>query len=67
MTKRDRLLQQIKIAGYHSDSRAAVRLLAENPISRKAYNDAWLSGVSAREKGVPCSCFQCQREALSHA
>ena len=61
MTKRDRLLQQIKIAGYHSDSRSATRLLAENPISRKAYNDAWLSGVYARKNGIPCSCFHSQR------
>jgi len=61
MTRREVVLQQIKVAGYHYDSRTATRLLVENPISRKSYNEAWESGQRARAAGISCSCFQCQR------
>lgn len=67
MTKRATVLQQIKVAGYHNDSRAAIRLLIENPVSRKAYNEAWLSGVAAKRSGQSCGCYQCQKEAMRHA
>lgn len=61
MTKREAVLQMIKVAGYHSDSRTATRLLIENPISRKNYNLAWDAGVAAKRAGVPCNCRQCQK------
>lgn len=60
VTKRETVLQLVKVAGYHNDSAAGVRLLVENPISRKVYNEAWASGQRARESGVPCSCYQCR-------
>lgn len=63
MTKRETVLQQIKVAGYHGDSRAATRLLIENPVSRKNYNLAWEAGVAAKRAGVPCECYLCKRGA----
>lgn len=67
MTKRETVLQLVKVAGYHGDFRAATRLLAENPISRKSYNDAWFAGVEAKRAGQPCGCYQCQKEVVRHA
>lgn len=63
MTKRELVFQQIKVAGYHGDYRTATRLLIENPISRKRYNEAWESGAKAKAAGVPCNCYQCKRGA----
>ena len=59
MTKRELVFQQIKVAGYHGDSRTATRLLIENPISRKRYNEAWDAGAKAKSAGVSCSCYRC--------
>lgn len=61
MTKRETVFQLIKVAGYHDDARTATRLLVENPISRKRYNEAWFAGVDARRAGQKCSCYQCQK------
>jgi hypothetical protein len=63
VTKRETVLQLIKVAGYHADYRSATRLLVENPVSRKNYNLAWEAGVAAKRSGVPCNCYLCNRGA----
>jgi hypothetical protein len=59
MTKRDQTYQLVKVAGYHNDGRTATRVLIENPISIKRYNEAWQEGVSARKQGMRCLCRDC--------
>lgn len=44
MSKRETVLSLMRIAGYENDSGKFMRLLIENPISRKAANDAWWEG-----------------------
>ena len=61
MTKREMLLNAIKAAGYHGDTRRATQLLADNPVSHMAYNIAWQAGEAAKRAGQPCSCYQCQK------
>lgn len=63
MTKRETVFQLVKVAGYHGDVRTATRLLVENPISRKRYNEAWESGVAAKRAGVKCNCHHCKKGA----
>lgn len=59
MTKSEQAYQLVKEAGYHNDSRAATRVLVENPIGRKRYNEAWQAGVEARQRGMRCLCREC--------
>jgi hypothetical protein len=61
--KRADALNAIRFAGYHDDSRTAVRIYVENRISRAAYVGAWAEGQIAKQNGKPCGCPQCQREA----
>ena len=57
--KRADALAHIRIAGYHDDQRARVRLFVENRVSKAAADEAWRSGIAARNAGVKCSCYQC--------
>lgn len=68
MTRRDQLLAIIRVAGYHNDSRTAIRVHVENrSIGRAAYLAAWGEGMAQRERGMPCACPQCKREAREAA
>jgi hypothetical protein len=58
--KRQDLLALIRVAGYHNDTRAGVRLFTENRINREAYDAAWHDGQKMREKGMRCACPQCK-------
>ena len=49
MTKRQTVLDLMRIAGYEDDRRAFTRLLVENAISRGAAEEAWRRGVAQRE------------------
>ena len=51
MTKRERLLEAIRIAAYEQDDRTAVRIYVENRISRKAYQEAYDKGKAQRGNG----------------
>jgi hypothetical protein len=65
--KRKDVLAFARIAGYHADSAAFVRLLVENRVSRESMNEAWSSGVTAKKKGVSCACHQCKKQGSSDA
>lgn len=56
-------LAHIKVAGYHEDSKAAMRIYTENRISYAAYSDAYAAGRQAKASGIPCGCTGCQRAA----
>lgn len=57
--KRADALAWIRIAGYHSDSTAAMRIYVESRISRRAFDDAWAAGEKQRAAGVRCGCIRC--------
>lgn len=57
--KRNLVLAALRVAGYHNDQQARVRLLVENRVSLVSANEAWRVGVKARENGVRCSCPRC--------
>jgi hypothetical protein len=57
--KRKDALAALRVAGYHNDQAARVRLLVENRVSLISANEAWVAGVRARAAGVPCSCSRC--------
>lgn len=61
MTRRARVLDAMKVAGYHDDRKAFTRLLIENRVGRDAAARAFQVGQTARDRGVPCSCFDCNR------
>jgi hypothetical protein len=60
MTRKN-ALDWIRIAGYHNDTAAFVRLYVENRVSRASADAAWLNGVAAKLNGVACSCRDCER------
>lgn len=60
MTRKNALIY-MKIAGYHSDTKAFIRLLVENRISRKIAEDAYQLGAKERERGVGCTCWDCRQ------
>lgn len=62
MNLRDRWIAQMRRAGYHNDTKASTRLLVEARVNRQTLNEAWAYGVRAKEAGMRCSCFQCNRE-----
>ena len=59
MTKRQRVLEAIKVAGYHQDTKAFLRLYTENRLSYSAAEETRLAGVRARQKGIKCTCYAC--------
>ena len=62
--KRKDVLESIKLAGYHNDSRLFTRLLCENRISRKAADDAYRAGTILRGTGFVCTCSDCIKKPL---
>lgn len=61
MTARQAALLNARIAGYHDDSRAFIRLLVETRVRRELMNAEWKRGADMRKAGVPCGCHDCQR------
>jgi len=57
--KRADALIHIRVAGYHSDSRAFTRLYVENRVSRSAADAEWHRGAAMKAAGVPCTCRDC--------
>jgi len=52
MTKRQILLEHIKIAGYNGDYKKAMQLYCENRISRQAFDTAFNLGIRMKEKEI---------------
>ena len=65
MNKRDQALWAMRIAGYHGDQAARIRLLVESRVGRTYMNDAWGQGTSANKSGIKCNCRICKKEAAS--
>lgn len=59
--KRSVLLAALRVAGYHDDVRAWVRLYTENRVSRQVANEQWQLGKRMRSNGVRCSCYECNK------
>jgi hypothetical protein len=59
MASRKQILESIKVAGYHQDDQAFLRLYTENRIGYSAAQAARTEGILARQKGVKCSCYAC--------
>lgn len=49
MTKRQMVLERIRLAAYQGDMQTAQRLYIENRISRNAYEEAVAIGIAQRE------------------
>ncbi|MCS4315555.1 hypothetical protein M2397_005889 [Pseudomonas sp. BIGb0381] len=62
MNRKD-ALAHIKFAGYHEDSKTAMRIYIENRVSHAAYIDAYAAGRQIKANGMPCGCNDCQRSA----
>jgi hypothetical protein len=56
----------LRVAGYHNDHRARVRLFAESRISREAADTAWSTGMAQRAAGMACGCHQCKDAFHQH-
>lgn len=56
---RQHALQYLKVAGYHNDNAAFVRLYVENRISVSNARMAFAQGMQAKANGVKCSCRDC--------
>lgn len=57
---RDVAIESVKVAAYHNDRRAAMRLFVETRISWATYCEAWEKGQLAKRAGVACTCPDCQ-------
>ena len=65
MNKRDQVLWAMRIAGYHGDQEARIRLLVESRVGQTSMNDAWDQGTSANKSGMKCNCRICKKGAAS--
>lgn len=63
--KRKAVIAALRVAGYHADTTAWVRLYVENRISKAVADEAWASGREAKKNGVKCDCNQCQNERIT--
>jgi hypothetical protein len=52
MTKRQILLEHIKIAGYNGDYKKAMQLYCENRISRESFDTAFNLGIRIKENEI---------------
>lgn len=62
MKRKDALLA-IRIAGYHDDKRAFMRLYTEHRISLAVAQEEYDRGASMKAAGVGCSCYECKAKA----
>jgi hypothetical protein len=62
---RSQRIQRLRVAGYHHDTAAYTRLLIEAHVNRAAAREAYLEGVRAKFRGLPCACAQCHAEVLA--
>lgn len=60
-SKRSMALGWIRIAGYHADDKAMVRLYVENRISYQVAIAEFRRGAEMKRAGVPCFCSQCAK------
>ncbi|MGY2353998.1 hypothetical protein ACW9H6_22125 [Pseudomonas sp. SDO528_S397] len=58
--KRKDAIAHITVAGYHDDSRTAMRIYTENRISYQVYTEAYAKGAQLKSEGMVCTCFQLQ-------
>lgn len=63
-----KVLENLRVLGWHADSETAVRVLLASPLFteywaalRRAYNE----GIRERLRGRPCGCFTCFAEQES--
>lgn len=67
MTKREKALNSIRLAGYHGDDGRAAELYIENRIAYPVYREWLQKGRKAKENGVPCGCDRCKGEGADAA
>ena len=60
MTRKTALVL-LRVAGYHNDTKAFVRLYVENRVSIAAADREWERGKQMQAAGVPCTCRDCTR------
>lgn len=60
-SKRALALAQAKFAGYHNDNATLTLLRIESRVAWYHLKDAFVSGIQAREAGVPCNCQACNQ------
>jgi len=61
--KRTDLINRLRVAGYHDDQAALVRLYTENRIRYDKAIRTFDEGKRLRRSGVRCDCYECRREA----
>lgn len=52
MTKRELIIERIRIAGYEDDHKTAIRLYVENRISRAVFQTAFSAGQNLKKQEV---------------
>jgi hypothetical protein len=62
---RTQILERIKVAGYHQDHQAFLRLYREHRLSYAAAQAARTAGLRARQQGVTCACSACKNRPTS--
>lgn len=64
MKRKDAIIY-LRLAGYHGDRAAFIRLYVENHVSKKAAEEAYEGGVKAKAAGRPCACHKCQNKGAT--
>ena len=58
--KRSDALAHLRIAGYHGDHKAFMRLYVENRVAYPIAQRAFADGAAMYRNGVKCSCMGCE-------
>ena len=62
--KRATVDAHLRIAGYHGDDRAWVRLYLENRVGYERARRLRAEGVRLRVAGLPCGCAECGAQKI---
>ena len=60
MSKKEMVLAQLRIAGYHEDKKEFTKVYIDNKISMLLATEAYNSGIKLKQKGMKCTCSKCK-------
>ena len=61
LSKRERTLNTLKLAGYHLDRTLWHNTYIENRVSWDVALEQWYRGQDLKKQGIHCGCFQCKQ------
>lgn len=59
MTKREKAIATLKVAGYHQDKSLFTKVYIENRLNIQVAQQAYEVGYKMKQNGMKCNCCEC--------